>query len=134
MKLTRSVNYNPALFGLIPFVNVIFLLLIFFALSSTFVLQPGISVSLPFSSFTLGPQRNPQIVSMTAGPSPAIYFHDQKVTLDELSKSLTQSRAKEGTLVIRADRGTPYELVVQVMNQGLAAGYAVVLATTEERK
>src|SRR5271167_494927 len=100
MKLSRTVTHNPGLFSLIPLVNVIFLLLIFFALSTTFVLQPGIAVTLPYSSYSLSPQRNPQIVSITAAPVPAIYFHDQKVTLEELARSLSDSRIKNKTLII----------------------------------
>ena len=55
---------------MLPLVNVLFLVLAIFALSSRFVLQPGISVALPVSPFTLGPQQNPEIVSVTAAPTP----------------------------------------------------------------
>ena len=134
MKLTRTESYNPALFNLIPLVNVIFLLLIFFALSTTFVLQPGIAVTLPYSSYSLAPQRNPQIVSITSAPVPAIYFHDQKVTLEELARSLADSRIKNKTLIIKADRTTPWELIVQITNEGLQKGFSVVYATNDVQK
>ena len=134
MKLSRTVSHNPALFNLIPMVNVIFLLLIFFALSTTFVLQPGIAVTLPYSSYSLSPQRNPQIVSITAAPVPAIYFHDQKVTLEELARSLADSRIKNKTLIIKADRTTPWELIVQITNEGLQKGFSVVYATNDVQK
>jgi len=124
MKLSRTVNYNPALFNLIPLVNVLFLLLIFFALSTTFVLQPGISVTLPYSSFALSPQRNPQVVSITAGP--AIFFHDERLSIEELRKSLADSG------IIKADRDTPYDLIMKIMNDALQLGFSVVLATNEQ--
>lgn len=134
MKLTRTVQHNTALFNLIPLVNVVFLVLIFFAMSTTFVLQPGISVTLPYSPFTLGPQRNPQIVSITAAPVPAIFFRDQKLSVEELGKSLADSRIKNRTLIIKADRNTPYDLIVQITNMGLQKGFSVVLATNERRQ
>lgn len=134
MKLSRTVNHNPALFNIIPLVNVMFLLLIFFALSSTFVLQPGISVTLPYSPYTLAPQRNPQIVSVTAAPVPTIFFHDQKMTPDEFAKNLTDTPAKNRTLIIKADKSAPYDFVMQIMNTGLQAGFSVVLATGEPQK
>ncbi len=134
MKLSRSVQINPALFLIVPLVGVLFVIILFFTLSSRFVLQPGITVTLPFSAFTLAPQRNPQVVSITSGPVPAIFFRDQKLTLDEFAKSLTSSPGKERTLIIKADRNTPYEVVVSVMNQGLQAGFSIVLATSEERR
>lgn len=133
MKLSRTVRFNPALFGFIPFVNVLFLVLIFFALSTRFSLQPGLSVSLPFSDWMLGPQRNPQILSITGGPAPAIYFRSRKVAVEDLPRALAENRAKERTLILRADRATPYDLVMRVMNDGLRAGFSVVLASSPRR-
>ena len=134
MKLSRSVHLHPALFSVIPLVNVLFLMLILFAMSRTFVLQPGISVSLPSSPFTLQPQLSPQIVSIVPEPVPTIFFRDRKMDVEELAKYLGQNRGRESTLIIRADRATPYDLLMRVMNNGLAAGYNVVLATTPEPK
>jgi biopolymer transport protein ExbD len=133
MKLVRTLRIHPVLFNLIPLINVLFLVVAFFALSSRFVLQPGMSVTLPASAFTLGPQRNAGIVSVTAAPVPSIYFRDQKVTLDELRSQLAEDRSTQRSLIIKADRGTPYELVMQIMNEGLKLGFSVVLATSPEQ-
>lgn len=134
MKLTRTVRYNSALFGLAPFVNVIFLVMIFFALSSRYVLQPGIAVTLPLASFTLAPQRNPQILSITAGPAPVIFFQDQKLAPGDVARALGATHGKDRTLIVRADRSTPYDLIMSVTNQALQAGYPVVLATSPDQK
>ncbi len=134
MKLSRTVHFNPALVALAPFVTVIFLVLMFFVLSTRFVLQPGIAATLPYSPFILGPQHNPQILSITHIPVPTIYFRDQKLTLTELKGALSRQRSKDRTLVVKADRLTPYELVVSVMNLGLEQGYSVVLATSDQHQ
>ena len=47
MKLSRTVKFHPALFGLIPIINVLFLVVLFFSVSSRFVLQPGIAIITP---------------------------------------------------------------------------------------
>ena len=131
MKLTRTTNYHFGWLGTVPLINVVFLLLFFFLLSSTFVLQPGISVSLPFSRFTLGPQINQQIISITGGAVPVIYFRDQKVSLDQLGPLLDTARSEGRPIIIKADRFTPYELVVAVTNAALEHGISsVALATT----
>ena len=132
MKLTRTTRFNPALFGVIPLVNVLFLLLVFHALCTNFVLQPGISITLPFSTFALGSQRNPSIVTVTSAPAPAIYYRDEKFSFDGFAKTLAKDRGKNRTLIIKADRDAPYSLVVKIMSQGLQLGYAVVLATSNE--
>jgi len=133
MKLHRAAGPHPALFNLVPALNVVFLLLVFFALSSTFISQPGIPISLPLSSVTLAPQHNPRVVSITATPIPEIYFQDQKVTLENLGRLLNGGRGSERTLIIRADRDVPYNVVMQVTNLGLQAGYSVVLAAQEHK-
>jgi biopolymer transport protein ExbD len=132
VKLTRTVHFNPALFQVVPAVNVLFLVFMLFAMSSRFVLQPGIAVTLPLSSFTLGPQTKPQIVSVTAAPAPAIYYRDQKVTLTEAADLLKRQSAGSHALIIRADKNAPYDTVVQLMNAALKLGYSVALAATPD--
>ena len=134
MKLTRNLRFNPALVSLIPLVNVCFLVVIFFALSSRFMLQPGLAVTLPVSAYTLTPQGDAPIVSITAGPVGAIYFREEKVTLEELTTRLAAGHARGRSLIVKADRSTPYDTLVQVMNAGLAQGFFIVLATDSERR
>ncbi len=133
MKLERNLTISPALFSVVPLVNVLFLVVIFFAMSSRFVLQPGMAIALPTSPFNLGPQRAAQIVSITAAPVPAIFFRDRKVTLAELRTQLQDSPPGQRTLIVKADRNTPYDLAVQIMNEGLKLSFSVVLAANPDR-
>ena len=131
MKLSRTKEYQFSWLAAIPLLDVIFLLIFFLLLSSNFILQPGISVSVPLSRFTLGPQINPQIISITGGAAPAIYFRDQKVALDQLGPLLDEAKKEGRPIIIKADRLTPYALVVEVTNLSLERGIkSVALATT----
>lgn len=133
MKLTRTTNYPFGWICVFPLLNVIFLLIFFILLSSNFVLQPGISVAVPFSRFTLGPQVNQQIISITGGANVSIYFRDQKVTLQQLAPLLEAAKNEGRPIVIKADRLTPYEMVVAVTNAALEHGItSVALATTTQ--
>ena len=134
MKLSRTKEHNFGWLVLFPLLNVVFLLVFFLLLSSNFILQPGISVSVPFSRFTLGPQINQQIISVTGGAAPAIYFRDQKITLDQLGPALDAAKREGRSIIIKADRLTPYEMVVEVANAALEHGItSVALATTPPR-
>jgi biopolymer transport protein ExbD len=115
-------------------VDLFFLLLLLFLVSSTFLLHPGISVNLPFSKFTLGPQKNPVIVSITAGPYPLIYYRDQQISLEELAHQLEVDHVGDRSFIIQADRSTPQGSVIEVMNLCLEKGYSVVLATSPQEK
>ncbi|MEY2480548.1 MAG: biopolymer transport protein ExbD [Verrucomicrobiota bacterium] len=131
MKLTRTQHFSFGWLCVFPLLDVLFLLIFFLLLSSNFILQPGISVSVPFSHFTLGPQINPQIISITGGAMPAIYFRDQKVALEKLGPLLDAAKREGSPVIIKADRLTPYELVVTVTNIALEHGISSVsLATT----
>ncbi|MEP7015257.1 MAG: biopolymer transporter ExbD [Verrucomicrobiota bacterium] len=134
MKLSRTKEYNFGWLVVIPLLDVVFLLLFFLLLSSHFVLQPGISVSMPFSRFTLGPQVNQRIISITGGAAPAIYFRDQKITLEQLGPMLDLAKREGQSIIIKADRFTPYELVVEVTNAALEHGItSVALAAAPPR-
>ncbi len=67
--------------------------------------------------------------SQAAAPVPAIYFRDRQVTMQELSQELAAGRREQRSLILRADRNTPVDLVMQIVNLGLTQGFAVVLAT-----
>ena len=134
MKLSRTKEYNFGWVVLFGLVDLAFLLVFFLLLSSNFILQAGISVSMPFSRFTLGPQVNQQIISITGGAAPAIYFRDQKVTLEQLGPLLDAAKREGKSIIIKADRSTPYETVVDVTNAALEHEItSVALAMTPPR-
>jgi biopolymer transport protein ExbD len=134
MKLSRTKEYNFGWLILLGLVDVAFLLIFFLLLSSNFILQPGISVSMPFSRFALGPQINQQIISITGGSAPAIYFRDQKITLAQLGPLLDAARREGQSIIIKADRLTSYETVMEVTNAVLEHGItSVALAAAPPR-
>ena len=134
MKLSRTTNYNFGWLLLIGLVDLAFLLAFFLLLSSHFILQQGISISMPFSRFTLGPQSNQQIISITGGAVPAIYFQDQRVTMEQLGPLLDAAKRKDQSIIIKGDRSVSYETVAEVTNAALEHGItSVALAATPPR-
>ena len=127
-------NFNFGWVVLVALVDVSFLLVFFLLLSSNFILQQGISISMPFSRFTLGPQSNQQIISITGGAVPAIYFQDQRVTMEQLGTLLDAAKRKDKSIIIKADRSASYEIVAEVTNAALEHGItSVALAATPPR-
>src|SRR5260370_42585553 len=114
MKFRRTKEYNFGWLVVFQLIDVVFLLIFFLLLSSNFVFQPGIAVSAPASPFLLGAQQSQEIISITGGAVPSIYFRDQKVSLERLGPFLDTAKRENRSLVIKTDRHTPYELVVSV--------------------
>jgi biopolymer transport protein ExbD len=116
-----------------PMVDVVFLLLIFFILSSSFVLQPGIKVDLqPSGARALSPFQG-LVVTITR--ENLLFFNEQRTTLEGLQKSLQAAaqRGRNQELVVKADREVPHGTVVQVMSMAIEAGIAAInIATRPE--
>jgi len=128
VKLVRTKDYQFGWLLVFPLLDVVFLMIFFLLLSSNFILQPGISVNVPFSKFMLAPQVKYQIVSITNGET--VYFRDQKTSIDELGRQFDAARAEGRAIIIKADRYTPYETVIRVANLALEHDVpSVALAT-----
>lgn len=113
---------------LVPFLGVVMLLLTFFLLGSSMVMQSGVRVQPPTSSSLLEPMPQAQIITVTAGRQPMILFNDQPVTLTELKDILDQPRKGQRQALIRADELAAYGAVISVSQVATEAGYEVVLA------
>jgi biopolymer transport protein ExbD len=141
--LTRRLQPLRGLVDLVPVVMVVLLLLSFFLLSSSFVLQSGIKVEPPRSEFGVGTPSSRLIVAVTLGPQltdangvplqreTTLYFNDQIVTLDGLSGLLDKLPLGRlpPPLVIKADKGVTLDTIMSVEDIAFAHRLPVVLAT-----
>ncbi len=132
MKLRRTPAPRPVLLFLAPALALLLILVFFLMLSNTFMLQPGVSVSVPQSPFVLSPQKNPRIVSITAPPLSAIFYENEETDVSALRKKLADLRGRSQTIIIKADKHALYDNISAVMNVALELGFPVVLATAEE--
>jgi biopolymer transport protein ExbD len=132
MKLLRAQPPPPAILFVVAAIQLPLLIVLFFLIGSSFLLQPGISVSVPDSPFVLSPRTAPKVVAIPPPPSTAVFFDGAPTDLAGLRESLEGLRGSTHTIVIRADRLAVYDRVVEAMNIALDAGFPVVLATGDE--
>ena len=121
--------------NLTPMIDVVFLLLIFFMLATTF-LDPERAVELdlpPTEHAGEEPVATDEIV-VNVLEDGSLLLHGQAVSPEELLRSLKQAAARNAqtAVTIRGDRGAAYEHVVQVLDLCHAAGLRNLgLATVE---
>lgn len=132
MKLLRTQPPPPAILFVVAAVQLPFLMVLVFLIGSSFLLQPGISVSVPDSPFVLSPRTPPKILAIPPPPSSALYFDGVATDLMGLKASLKALRGSPLTIVVRADRMAVYDRVVEAMNVALEMGFPVILATGGE--
>ena len=109
-------------FNTISLTDIIFLLLVFFLLSSTFVLQPGIKVQLPTTSTADISSEKSIVISVARDGT--VYLNDNLVNKIELGAQLRQKVLDVGMpiIVLRLDKDLSIEGLVEVMDISKAAG------------
>ncbi|MCB0396206.1 MAG: biopolymer transporter ExbD [Flavobacteriales bacterium] len=124
----RSRNKVEVGFSMSSMTDVVFLLLIFFMLTSTLVTTNAVNVSLP-NSETRTPQVDNVAVSITEDLQ---YFVNKKPTSEEgLESALQQVMASrpEATIMLHADKTIPLDNAVKVLGIAYKNKYKIVLAT-----
>jgi biopolymer transport protein ExbD len=110
-----------------PLVNIVFLLLLFFVLNSSFVMQSGFGVSLP-SAGGAPLIANFQSLVVTVARDDLLFFNNQPVPLEKLEQALRdaiqQGRGRE--LIIKADKQVSHGTVTDIMSAALRAGIPMV--------
>ncbi|MDZ7374499.1 MAG: biopolymer transporter ExbD [candidate division KSB1 bacterium] len=119
------------LINITSLIDVLFLLLIFFAISTTFREQPGLNLALPEAQHG-GLEQLAQELVVEVAPDRRIFLAGEEVPLDSLEarlQSILPSLA-EKKLLLRADESVPHGLVVRAMDAAKAAGVETIVIAT----
>ena len=117
---------------MIPMIDMVFLLLIFFALTSTFEIQRVMEMNLPKAAS--GDQlQKIQTLTLTINSDERILLENKPVELQAIESLLSQSVLESAgvTLVIKGDAQVPHGKVVQLMDIANAAGVKKILITVK---
>ncbi len=130
MKFESEQQYLTT-FSFSSLTDIVLLLLIFFLLSSSFIIQPGIKVTLPKTRSA--DVHSEKSIYITISRHGTIYLNDQESSLGRLGAELRRLlvSGEKQVIVIRADREVPLELAVKVMDISKAAGGEKFLIATQ---
>ena len=131
-KLTTRTNVE-----LIPLIDVVFQLVIFFMVSTTFILTPGISLVLPQAKSSEPVAMTRLVVSIVS--SDEVYLNKDRYTVKGLSQKLAELTEEEReeikTVVIEGDSNVSYSLMIDVLDVLRMNGFkGVNLRTREENE
>ena len=132
MKFRRILSIEDVQLDMVSLINCIFLLLLFFLLTSNFVSQPGIKINLPKAVTSEVVRENTIIITITSDNR--FYLNEMPVTLLELKSKLEKASSAEPVL-IKADRDVTLSKVVNIWDFCRALGIKQVnIATNQEVK
>lgn len=113
-------------------IDIVFLLLIYFMLTTNFMVDEGIKIKLPKASAT-SPQTQKE-VTIVVDQKGRAFLENQEVPLNELFAVLKERLAgrEDGLVVIKADRAVILNKAVRVMDVAKAAGAGRLVLATEK--
>ena len=124
----RGKNKVSANFNMSSMTDIVFLLLIFFMLTSTLVSPNALKLLLPNSS---SKTLEKQTVSVSINPNIEYFIGEEKVAIENLENYLNEllSKELEPAIILHADKTVDIEYVVKVMDIAYRNQYKIVLAT-----
>ena len=117
---------------LTPMLDVVFIMLIFFIVTATFIKETGIEVNRPDSSQASDQKSVSILVAIDANNQVAI--DKRRIDIRAVRNNIERLRAEnpEGTLVIQADVEANADTIVQVMDAAREAGIADISLATDQ--
>ena len=137
MAIAIKRSSGAANLSLTPLIDVVFLLLIFFLVTSEFEDEERrLKIVLPTATSATPMTRKPREIVIDIDPNGIIFLRGHATDFDELERLLTAAVANNPTnqsAIIRADGTTSFQPVVNVMDICNRTGIADYSVTTREQ-
>jgi biopolymer transport protein ExbD len=135
MRRRRIRNEEEAEINLTPMLDVVFIMLIFFIVTASFVKESGIDVNKPDAATAERKERGNILVALTE--TGEIWIDKRQVDVRAVRANIERLHAEnpQGSVIIQADRNSKNGLLVEVMDAARQAGvFNVSIAANLERE
>jgi biopolymer transport protein ExbD len=125
---------RKALINITSLIDVVFLLLLFFVVTSTFLERPGLDLTLPAASPNEVARRDEVTVELDADG--ATWLDGARLEAADLESGIERALAAAGTerVVLEADERVPHGRVVEAMDAARRAGATGLVVATRPRE
>ncbi len=130
-RLKRRTEIKKGQLDIAPLVDVMFLLLIFFMLTSNFVVQPGIKVSLPKAVSSEVIRSENLVVTLTG--QDLLFLNDQPITVQGLTVQIRQAALDDKTVLLKADTSASLGRVVEIWDMCREYGVPQINIATNQK-
>ncbi|MCM8764491.1 MAG: biopolymer transporter ExbD [Candidatus Omnitrophica bacterium] len=130
MKFPRRYEIFKGQINMAPLIDVVLQQLIYFMLTSSFIMQPGIKINLPTAISTDIIEENEVFISISA--EGIIFLEEKQISPQQLENFLRKlnETSKNIIIVIKGDAKTPHGKIVSVMDIARAAGISKIAIAT----
>lgn len=136
MKFQRQRREDISI-NLTPLIDVVFLLLIFFMITTTFTRESHLSISLPEAAQTNTPQDEPEVIEVLIGADGQYSINDAPLVNTEpltLKRGILKvvGETRDIPFIITADAKAEHQAVVRVMDVAGELGFSALSITTQQ--
>jgi biopolymer transport protein ExbD len=130
MKFRKSKEDEPHI-SIAPLIDIVFLLLIFFMVTSHFDIASGVKIDLPKVGQKAISDGKDNKITLVIDKSGEVYLEGEKISNESLQKKLKDFSKKGGLtqLILQADKDTAHGKVVEIMDLAKSSGVnSIVIA------
>jgi biopolymer transport protein ExbD len=129
---TQTQAEDESEINITPMLDVVFIMLIFFIVTATFVKEAGIDVNRPDAATAVKQEKANILIAI--GPNNDIWIDRRQVDIRSVRPNIERLHAEnpQGSVVIQADKESKTDTLIQVMDASRQAGvYNVSIAAQE---
>lgn len=121
-----------SIFSYSSLTDIVMLLVVFFLLTSQFVIQTGVKVKLPGSK--LNERSEPTMLIVTLTEAGGVYLGSDEVGIDQLAFKLGEAKVEtqSDNLIIRSDKSVSIEMIIKVIDAAKATAIDKFTIETEK--
>lgn len=134
--MLRTKRDNDLDINITPLIDVVFLLLIFFMISTTFQRESEITIELPESSGDIA-KTEKKVIEISIDNQGNYFVNQRRIKNSDIKTlkkaiSITRGDVKEPKLIISADKLTPHQSVVRAMDAARQLGLVHLTFATKQ--
>ena len=131
-RIAQSEAEEESEINITPLIDIVFIMLIFFIVTATFVKETGIEVNKPDAPTSVTIKKANILIAIDANDG--IWIERRRIDPRSVRPNIERLHAEnpQGSVVIQADKKSTNEMLVMVMDASRAAGvYNIALATVK---
>lgn len=137
MRLKKRGSQIQSNVDMTPMIDIVFQLILFFLVSTTFAILPGIKLNLPESRTSEGTSM--QGITITAEKNGVLFFNDKEVSMKTLGAELVKydtgdTKKEEFPVSLEADSDVTNGTIVKIFDVIRESGYCVINLRTTSAK
>jgi len=130
-SLSQSMTVSDEI-NISPLIDMVFILLIFFIVTTTFVEETGVEVTKPQASSALDLSKNSILIAITANGK--VVYGGREIGTGGVRSTVRRllTDAPESPVIIQSDKVVPTELLVRVIDESKLGGARAVSISTDK--